>query len=347
MSRSSAVPVAASLLVATAGVAAIVLLFEWRFSSGDVYPRYSSLRSDPVGVKALYESLEGLPGLTVARSFVPFERWRGTGATVFYFGVPLWELSPDKAELAKQLERAAERGNYVVVSLAPFRRDPEDKTPLAVKSWGLPLEQAPSEDGDGPLWFPQAKNWAVVHSDRGKPVVVERQFGKGALALAASTYPFLNQALGENRQTALLIRLIGPRGKVVFEESHLGVVESGSVAALIRRHGLGGLAIGFLMLAVLVIWKGSAAFPPAWEPETASNGAVAGRDSLSGFASLLRRNVAPRKLMELGWSEWKRMRGRGLTPEDAAAVESIVSAEADPLRAYARSRSYLSERKRI
>ena len=33
-----------------------------RFESGDVYPVYSSLRSDPLGTRAFYDSLEDLEG---------------------------------------------------------------------------------------------------------------------------------------------------------------------------------------------------------------------------------------------------------------------------------------------
>ena len=345
MKRPGGISSLVSALVGLAGLAAVAMLFELRFASGDVYPRYSSLRSDPVGVRALYESLERLPGLSVERSFKPIERRHDTGATVFYLGVPLWELTAEKSELRLQLDKVAARGNYVVISLAPFARDPEDKSALEIKGWDLPVQQAPSEDGDGPLSFGQAKNWSVVHSDRGKTVVAEHPFGKGALAVAASTYPFLNQALADNRQTALLVRLVGPRSRVIFDEAHFGVVEQGSLAALARKYRLGGLLAGLLLLAALAIWKESSAFPPAWE-SAAADGPVAGRDSLSGFSSLLRRNVRPGKLMALGWNEWKRTR-RNLTPEEAGAVESILASETDPLRAYQKSRGYLEERKRI
>ena len=47
----------------------IVDLFELRFEAGDVYPPYSSLRADPLGAMALYESLEKVPGLSVRRDF--------------------------------------------------------------------------------------------------------------------------------------------------------------------------------------------------------------------------------------------------------------------------------------
>ena len=41
-------------------------LFQLRFEQGDIYPAYSSLRADPLGTKVFYESLETLPGLSVA-----------------------------------------------------------------------------------------------------------------------------------------------------------------------------------------------------------------------------------------------------------------------------------------
>ena len=37
--------------------------------TGEVYPAYSSLRSDPLGAKALFESLSEQPGLDVTRLY--------------------------------------------------------------------------------------------------------------------------------------------------------------------------------------------------------------------------------------------------------------------------------------
>jgi hypothetical protein len=47
----------------------LLQLFRLRFEVGDVYPAYSSLRSDPLGAMAFYESLEQMPGLSVSRDF--------------------------------------------------------------------------------------------------------------------------------------------------------------------------------------------------------------------------------------------------------------------------------------
>ena len=47
----------------------LVRLFQLRFEVGDVYPAYSSLRSDPLGTMAFYESLGRVPGFSARRDF--------------------------------------------------------------------------------------------------------------------------------------------------------------------------------------------------------------------------------------------------------------------------------------
>src|SRR5229473_4914133 len=65
----------------------IVELFLLRFAAGDVYPPYSSLRADPSGTRALYESLEKIPGATVVRHLKPLSMLEGAEGVVFYAGV--------------------------------------------------------------------------------------------------------------------------------------------------------------------------------------------------------------------------------------------------------------------
>lgn len=49
-------------------------LFVLRFEAGDVYPPYSSLRSDPLGIHVLYESVRILRPDGIQRSYAPLER---------------------------------------------------------------------------------------------------------------------------------------------------------------------------------------------------------------------------------------------------------------------------------
>jgi len=50
-------------------IVGVLVLFQLRFNAGDIYPPYSSLRADPLGTKALCESLQSVPGLTVRRFY--------------------------------------------------------------------------------------------------------------------------------------------------------------------------------------------------------------------------------------------------------------------------------------
>ena len=43
-------------LVAVALIAGLISIVHIRYASGDVYPAYSTLRADPEGAMALYES---------------------------------------------------------------------------------------------------------------------------------------------------------------------------------------------------------------------------------------------------------------------------------------------------
>ena len=68
-----------------AGCAAIltlglIRLFKLRFEAGDVYPAYSSLRSDPLGTMAFYESLGKVPGIFGTPRFQRRESFAGGAA---------------------------------------------------------------------------------------------------------------------------------------------------------------------------------------------------------------------------------------------------------------------------
>jgi len=55
--------------VALLALACLIWILNARFAVGDVYPVYSSLRADPLGSMALYESLRNMEGFEVERNF--------------------------------------------------------------------------------------------------------------------------------------------------------------------------------------------------------------------------------------------------------------------------------------
>ena len=101
-------------------LAAFAAVLAWivaqRTGSGDIYPEYSSLRADPLGTKAFYESIDRLPGRNVNRHLHPLTRLRGSrDVTVLVLGTR--SLAPVDAGFFEHLERIARTGGRVVLAI--------------------------------------------------------------------------------------------------------------------------------------------------------------------------------------------------------------------------------------
>jgi len=110
----------ALLLTAVGGLLAGVLwLIHLRFETGQAYAASSSLRSDPLGAKVLFDSFDALNGVTVERNFTPFievNEWP-PDATVLMLnvnGVSLYQLAR-----YEPLEQFVRRGGRLVIALNP------------------------------------------------------------------------------------------------------------------------------------------------------------------------------------------------------------------------------------
>ncbi len=152
------VALAALLVVFAAGV---VHLFELRFDVGDVYPPYSTLRSDPLGAKAFFASLEALPGLRTERSLRPLSAL-GTEPlrpadydngekmfTCFDLGTDAhgWPfLFPP--ESVERLEAIMRRGGRVVITFQPTTTTPTLEALSGARDDHA--EPRKSAGGDGP-----------------------------------------------------------------------------------------------------------------------------------------------------------------------------------------------------
>ena len=87
----------------------VLKLFLLRFEAGDVYPSYSSLRSDPLGSRAFYSSLENINDTMVSRNYLAVQNLEfNENSAFFYIGTPVFDSDSVSAEWFKVFERTNE-----------------------------------------------------------------------------------------------------------------------------------------------------------------------------------------------------------------------------------------------
>ncbi len=320
--------------------------------TGEVYPPYSSLRTDPLGAKALFESLSEQPGLNVMRLYKarsPLD----SETTLLILGVDslAWTKSP--LPVADDYEKLVPKGGRIVIAFLPSvaPKLPPEAGAIEEK-WHMRLRyrkaatQEEANTGAMPresaLYFEPGPEWRVLEERQGNAAIVERSLVGGTLVLVGDSFPLSNQGLLDSSDAALIAGLIGPAKRVLFDENQFGVSETGSVAVLIRKYRL-ETAIGMLLaIAGLFIWHSSSSFLPARaDTRTAP---VSGRDSHDGLAALLRRNIPMSQLLPTCWKEWSRSaprRGRA----ELVQAEIQQWGSRDPAAAYRAICRVLTEKK--
>jgi hypothetical protein len=147
-------------------------LFLLRFEAGDVYSPYSSLRADPLGTRALYESLEKMPGLSVQRDFNSEGRLpEGQKTTYLHLAAERsdWLLMP-KA-LADEIDAFLLHGGRLALTFFPetigprFRSFTRTNTPALKPPSGNKTNPKPNKTGPAPSKPPAQKPTAPNQED--------------------------------------------------------------------------------------------------------------------------------------------------------------------------------------
>jgi len=356
--------IAVVLIFGAAFVYGLWRIYELRFSAGDVYPAYSSLRADPLGTMAFYEGISQLPGFTVERNFVSIPEIARRQATVFFLGVDPFTFRAMSEDRVKDYEELAAGGARVVIAMEPVRRAYEKKQDVPAKGskeskdttkepssmekrWNVTFgyvtkpESEPVEE-----IFSRPKLTALYFNYQGRRAPkVELPFGRGVIVLLANSYPMSNEALAGDRNARMLVDALGANRVVVFDEHHLGISEEGGVATLARKYHLQGAGIALLALLALFIWKNSSSFLPARQAPAPSE-SIAAKDAASGLANLLRRNIANKKLLETCLEQWEKSQhgGRFYSRSRIERVRRIVERGGEPAETYRQIAGILAER---
>lgn len=376
------------LLLIALFVVGIARLFWLRFEAGDVYPPYSSLRSDPLGAQALYESLQDLGGQEISRNFRPLDQLNpAPGGTFVLCGlthIPSTANDPWKT----LLEKVTAGGGRLIISLSSdatarerekndtmAAKDAEDtnkenadkedtgeddlkEKPPETPSLGITLRgRSPGKnDGDrairqearksdglpetlffrSPLFFePDDPAWETVFSFENKPVVVRRTWGEGDLVMIADSYLFSNEALRNHRAPEFLAWVIRD-GPVVFDEYHHGLSRQPGISALMRKYRLHGVVLSLAVVVALLIWQRAVVFAPRPANDDEALEAASGADAAGGWVSLMRRHIAPGKLLAVCLEAWETSTAADRFPkEQARQIRDMISRQGEnPVAVY-------------
>jgi hypothetical protein len=115
----------AGLLLAGVFAFGLARLFELRFYRGDIYPPYSTLRTDPLGASVFYESLGRVPGVAARRYFEEtFKSDGGRAHALFVLGTGADSLGwLSRSELGAW-QRFVFEGGRVVIAYYPQVSEP-------------------------------------------------------------------------------------------------------------------------------------------------------------------------------------------------------------------------------
>jgi len=293
----------------------LIRAFSIRFATGDVYPPYSSMRASPDGAKLLYESLSRTPGVTVSRNYFPLEYFEESNATIFLLAINVDQFASE----SESYERLAKRGSRVVAGLEwGWGNDKPQHIKDLEKRWHVKF----GFEDPQIAYFTQAADWRILERDGPRILAIERDFQKGSVVLFSESGDFSNSSTIKLDRLGLISAVIGPRSRVIFDEAHFGMAESGTVVGLARRYRLTGMALGLALCAALFIWKNAASFPPpAAAPRSET---LSGRTSISGLYTLLRRHIKPADLAAACWNEWLTGNRRELSADRKARAEAIL-----------------------
>ncbi len=117
-----------SLLLLAGLVGGVYWILSLRLQTGDVYPPYSSLRADPLGVKVLYEGLSSQGQLSVDRNYGPVEKLDHDSETVLFdLGEEAGEAAAAPDSLNQDWESFVSKGGRLVVTFLEENTDPQSK----------------------------------------------------------------------------------------------------------------------------------------------------------------------------------------------------------------------------
>lgn len=266
------------IIIFFAFFAGTVFIFQSRFRKGETFPDYSTLKADPLGTLALFESLHKTPNLTVTRNYSSSSVFDISNSTVFFIGVQPYIFEMD-GSLTSHIDSLLKKGNRVIVSFLnpPFYSPSTVPADSAEKSKVLfthsikfrkkssDISAVHSTDTfftnvtwPGALNLQADSSWKAIVSRDSFMLLGEKKVHSGVLVVLHDGYNLSNQGLRDNIKrngsNPLIPYLISNSTTVIFDESHHGIVKRMGISALLQKTGFTPVIVFLCIWFLLLIW---------------------------------------------------------------------------------------------
>jgi hypothetical protein len=305
----------------------ITLLLSLRFDKGDMYPAYSSFRTDPLGSKALFESLSKLDGYTINRTYINPSQLECSLSTILFIGVTLERVHD--SSFTNSLIKLAKNQNHCILAfdhtqkrVQSYSADTSKRIVCdTIKELGLifnhhsgSMESISSLDSGlakmnwpGHILMNADSSWEPLVRSRKLLVLGKKQFSKGSIMALHSSFNLTNQGLHQNLidngTNPLLSLITSTSSTILFDEWHLGIVHTNTMMDLMKRFGL--LPVIFFALAwfLLLIWNSQGERTQQIESNmTLAKTDASHKDSLN---LLLHSNITSKSILTVCKNLWK------------------------------------------
>ncbi len=129
----------------------IFMIFSIRFKVGDIYPPYSSFRSDPLGCRAFHDALVHTGEVTVQRNVTPLHLLKPMeDTTILVPGMGFYDLASVPRPWFESLDRLVRGGARLVLCYAPSRVEERPVENMPKPSGSKPADtKTPVKPGKG------------------------------------------------------------------------------------------------------------------------------------------------------------------------------------------------------
>jgi len=111
----------------------LIRLLLLRYERGDIYREGSTFRSDPLGMRVFYESLEGTGRYQVSRGFVSLHREIAEKpGTLFFLGLSSYDIPTLTPQEIVDLDTYVKNGGRVIITLSPS--SPGGRSSMRIKT---------------------------------------------------------------------------------------------------------------------------------------------------------------------------------------------------------------------